>query len=413
MNLSPDAGFNSEGSRECESSMDTVGSRLHASDTHMLSYGEAPGYAGQYDLLEREMCNTYNLNLDEFGQYGDEELYLMNEQAHFNDLLNTVENDMTPLIANELDLAELSDEICNRSEFDPSLGRLGVQNRKSRLLHAQGRYRPRRSTARTRNVKGLHHGIFYNKEPRSTSGKYNEYLEWIERQEMETRLNEGITKLLMARQILEEENGRFRMHLRQGNPNRDNVGDLNLDRFSIGINAQKVFLGGLPCWIVESSLIQKLAEQGYTVINKPRVLRGFCPEVCLSTIEEAQCLIRRGKIMIDGWQVDVRQYQPLDHLKKKLSDDIKRSVFLGGLSSGTTGQMIKNELKKYGVRVINHPVIKAGFTPQVMLADIAQAEKLVRFGKIRIYGALVDVRPYVVTREHLMYSTRKESVVKF
>jgi len=149
------------------------------------------------------------------------------------------------------------------------------------------------------------------------------------------------------------------------------------------------------------------------VINKPRVLRGFCPEVCLSTVEEAQCLIRMGKIVIDGWQVDVRQYQPLDHLKKKLSDDIKRSVFLGGLASGTTGQMIKNELKKYCVRVINHPIIKAGFTPQVMLADIAQAEKLVRLAKVRIYGALVDVRPYVVTRERLMYSPRKESMVNF
>jgi len=356
---------------------------------------------------------TYNLNLDKIDEYGDEELYLMDEQAHFNHLMNTIENDMTPLMTNELDLAELSDEIQNISEFDSSLSTHRAPNRKSRLLHAQGRYRPRRPTARTRNVKGLHHGAFFNKEPRSTSGSYNDYLEWIERQEMETRLNEGITKLLMARQILEEENGRFSRHLRQDNPNRTSVGDLNFNTYSFGKNAQKVFLGGLPYWIVESSLRQKLAEQGYTVINKPRVLRGFCPEVCLSTVEEAQCIIRRGKIVIDGWQVDVRQYQPYDHLKRKLSDDIKRSVFLGGLSNGTTGQMIKNELKKYGVRVINHPVIKAGFTPQVMLADIAQAEKLVRFGKIRIYGALVDVRPYVVTREHLMYSTRKESVVKF
>jgi len=396
--------FNSDDSHECESSMDTVRSRLHASDTNMLSYGEAAGYASQYDFLEREMGSSYDLNLDKIDQYGDEELYLMNEQAHFNDLVNSFEKEMKPLIANELDLADLSDEICNTNEFIPILGKHGARNRKLRLQHAQGRCRPRRSTARSRNVEGLHHGAFFNKEPRSTSGSHNDYLEWIERQEMETRLNEGITKLLMARQILEEENGRFHRHLRQGNANRASVGDLNFDTFSFGNNAQKVFLGGLPNWIVESSLCQKLAEQGYTVINKPRVLRGFCPEVCLSTVEEAQCLIRRGKIMIDGWQVDVRQYQPLDHLKKKLSDDIKRSVFLGGLSSGTTGQMIKNELKKYGVRVINHPIIKAGFTPQVMLADIAQAERLVRFGKVRIYGALVDVRPYVVTRERVMNS---------
>jgi len=393
--------------------MDTVRSRLHASDTNMLSYGDAAGYDSQCDFLEREMRNWYNLNFDEIDQYGDEELFLMNEQAHINDLMNTNENEITPLTANELNLAQLSDEIRNTNEFDPRLCRHGAQNRKSRLSRAQGRYRPRRSTARTRNVKGLHYGAFFNKEPRSTSGSYNDYLEWIERLEMETRLNEGIKKLLMARQILEEEDGRFCRYSRQGNPNQCSVGDLNFDTCSFDKNAQKVFLGGLPYWIVESSLRQKLAEQGYTVINKPRVLRGFCPEVCLSTVEEAQCLIRRGKIVIDSWQVDVRQYKPLNQLKKKLSDDIKRSVFLGGLSSCTTGQIIKNELKKYGVRVINHPIIKAGFTPQVMLADIAQAEKLVRLGKVRIYGALVDVRPYVVTRERLMYSPRKESVVNF
>jgi len=163
---------------------------------------------------------------------------------------------------------------------------------------------------------------------------------------------------------------------------------------------QKVFLGGLPSHITEASLRLKMAEQGYNVINKPKVLRGFTPQVCLGSIEEAQRLIKKGKLMIDGSQVDVRPYEAFvkDTSEKKLPDDIKRSVFLGGLPNGTTGKDIKEELKKLDVKVVNHPLIKAGFTPQVMLGNADQAEMLVNLKKVRIRNTLVDVRPYVNSR---------------
>jgi len=163
---------------------------------------------------------------------------------------------------------------------------------------------------------------------------------------------------------------------------------------------QKVFLGGLPSHITEASLRLKMAEQGYNVINKPKVLRGFTPQVCLESIEEAQRLIKKGKLMIDGSQVDVRPYEAFvkDTSEKKLPDDIKRSVFLGGLPNGTTGKDIKEELKKLDVKVVNHPLIKAGFTPQVMLGNADQAEMLVNLKKVRIRNTLVDVRPYVNSR---------------
>jgi len=165
---------------------------------------------------------------------------------------------------------------------------------------------------------------------------------------------------------------------------------------------QKVFLGGLPSHIVESTLKEKLAKQGYTVINKPKVLRGFTPQVCLGSVQEAQRMIEKGKIMIDGVLVDVRQYEAFakdNLLEKKLPVDIKRSVFLGGLPNGTTGQMIKEELQKLDVKVVNHPLIKTGFSPQVMLGSAEQAQKLVNLKKVRINNTLVDVRPYVNLRE--------------
>merc|ERR1719193_1508866 len=85
-----------------------------------------------------------------------------------------------------------------------------------------------------------------------------------------------------------------------------------------------VFLGGLPYDIDRSYLQLKLAELGYSVINKLRVLRGFCPQVCLRSVEEAQHLIKQGSIIIDGHQVDVREYKPPNHLKKIRPEDVKR-----------------------------------------------------------------------------------------
>jgi len=160
---------------------------------------------------------------------------------------------------------------------------------------------------------------------------------------------------------------------------------------------QKVFLGGLPTNISGEYLREKLEEVGYTVINKPKVLRGFSPQICLGSEEEAQRMIEIGKIVIDGRRVDVRPYESFlkGNLEKRLPDDKNRSVFLGGLPNGTTGQMIKQELEKLSVRVVNHPPVKTGFSPRVILGNIEQAQKLINMKKVRINEKLVDVRPYV------------------
>lgn len=219
-------------------------------------------------------------------------------------------------------------------------------------------------------------------------------------QEMEKVKQEVSQTLRVVTEQQTETNNRKRRlcrHFLKGWCKRGKSCDFLHDSSIFCPDLQKVFLGGLPSYITESNLRQKMAEQGYNVINKPKVLRGFTPQVCLGSVEEAQRLIKKGKIMIDDAQVDVRPYEEFvkDTPDKKLPDDIKRSVFLGGLPNGTTGKDIREELEKLDVKVVNHPLIKAGFTPQVILGNAQQAEKLVNLKKVRIRNTLVDIRPYV------------------
>jgi len=156
---------------------------------------------------------------------------------------------------------------------------------------------------------------------------------------------------------------------------------------------QKVFLGGLPAHITKPTLRHRLAEQGFEVINSPKVLRGFAPHVCLASVEQGQKLIKMGRISIDGTEVDVRPYRSFSS-RKQMSDAVIRSVFLGGLAAGTTRSMIKDAVEKLGVKVLNHPLIKMGFSPQVMLGTVEQAQKLIEMKQIVINDTLVDIRPY-------------------
>jgi len=201
----------------------------------------------------------------------------------------------------------------------------------------------------------------------------------------------------------EDENRKRRLcrHFLKGHCKRGRACDFLHDPSIFCPDFQKVFLGGLPAHITETTLQEKLTQQGYTVINKPKVLRGFTPQVCLGSVEEAQQLIKKGRIFIDGSQVDVRPYEAFakDDLDKRLPDDTKRSVFIGGLSNGTTGQMIINDLEKLDVKVVNHPLIKTGFTPKVTLGAVEQAQKLIKMKRVRINESLVDIRPYVNFRD--------------
>merc|ERR1739838_140857 len=186
-------------------------------------------------------------------------------------------------------------------------------------------------------------------------------------------------------------------HFLKGHCKRGNACDFLHDKSIFCPNSQKVFMGGLPAHITELTLRQKLAEQGYEVINKPKVLRGFTPQVCMGSVEEAQRLIEKRNILIDGTLVDVRAYEAFAkcNVEKIQPDEIKRSVFLGGLSRGTTSLIIKDDLEKMNVKVVNRPLVKTGFAPKVTLQTVEECEMLINMKKVRVNDTMVDVRPYI------------------
>jgi len=162
---------------------------------------------------------------------------------------------------------------------------------------------------------------------------------------------------------------------------------------------QKVFLGGLPSHLTASLLRKKLAEQGYTVLNNPKIIRWFSPQVCLGSVEEAQKLVENGNIVIDGSVIRVRPFEAFTRdNKKKLPDEVERSVFLGGLAADTTAEMIRDELGKMGLVVVNIPELKSGYSPQVALQTFEQARRLLKLMRVEINGSLVSVRPFANIR---------------
>jgi len=159
---------------------------------------------------------------------------------------------------------------------------------------------------------------------------------------------------------------------------------------------QRVFLGGLPIGIKEKTLRDHLYALGYKVLGRPKIFHGFAPEVCMETVDQAKDLLKKGTIMIGGLEVDVRPYYSRNKLSelKKLPNVAKRSVFLGGLSKGTTTKHLQDVLSEMGMKVINYPVIKNGFARQVVLDSISQAKSLINMKKIQVAGTCVDVRPF-------------------
>jgi len=163
---------------------------------------------------------------------------------------------------------------------------------------------------------------------------------------------------------------------------------------------QKIFLGGLPLGIKEWTLRQEMAAQGYNVLRRPKILRGFAPEVMMRSVEEAKELVEKGIININGLEVEVRPFNSYNKQSKsmKIPNVKRRSVFLGGLPKCTTVKEIVDVMAKLNLKVMNYPVIKFGFSPQVILQTISQAQKLVKMKKIYVNGNFVDVRPY--TQQH-------------
>jgi len=162
---------------------------------------------------------------------------------------------------------------------------------------------------------------------------------------------------------------------------------------------QKVFLGGLPLHMTSAILKAKLEEQGITVLNKPRIMRGFTPQVCIGSVEQAERLIATRFLNIDDHRVDVRPYQDREQLRQGLPSIVKRSVFLGGLPEDTTGEIIVEDLQRLDVKVVNFPVVKNGYAPRVVLGTLEHAKMLVALKRVMVNGTAVDVRPYVNFRK--------------
>jgi len=162
---------------------------------------------------------------------------------------------------------------------------------------------------------------------------------------------------------------------------------------------QKIFLGGLPPHLTGETLKSKLEGQGLIVLNKPRVMRGFTPQVCLDSVKVAEKLINQRYIFIDDTRVDVRPYKDRDQLRKGLPSVVKRSVFLGGLPEGTTGERIIEDLQRLDVTVVDYPVVKDGYAPRVVLGSVEHAKMLVSLKRVMVNSSAVDVRPYVNFRK--------------
>jgi len=128
-------------------------------------------------------------------------------------------------------------------------------------------------------------------------------------------------------------------------------------------------------------------------------MRGFTPQVCLDSVKVAEKLINQRFIFIDDSRVDVRPYQDKDQLRKGLPSVVKRSVFLGGLPEGTTGEMIIEDLQRLDVKVVDIPVVKDGYAPRVVLGSVEHAKMLVSLKRVMVNANAVDVRPYVNFRK--------------
>jgi len=188
-------------------------------------------------------------------------------------------------------------------------------------------------------------------------------------------------------------------HFAEGYSRRGDNCDFQHDIMNSHPDTQKVFLGGLPRSITSHKLVWELKKKGYTVVNKPKVVRRYSPQVCLGSVKEAELMLQKGTIIIDGCTVNVRPYKAFMQKETDRQRDIdKRSVFLEGLTSAMTVRIIKTEMEKLGYKVTIRPLINAGFIPKITLATVKQANQLIAQGVIELNGVAVNVRPYMLSK---------------
>jgi len=87
---------------------------------------------------------------------------------------------------------------------------------------------------------------------------------------------------------------------------------------------------------------------------------------------------------------------------------VERSVCLEGLPASTTAEKIRDEVGKMGMKVVNIPVVKTCFCPQVTLESIDKAQMLLNVKQIQINGVMVSVRPFAIIRRSFRRRRRKK-----
>jgi len=77
-----------------------------------------------------------------------------------------------------------------------------------------------------------------------------------------------------------------------------------------------VFVGGISASTSPMELVTALKAQGFKVVVVPRIRYGvsfgFCPDLVLSTEEEVQTLLAKGRVWVKDRWVDIRPYVPKD-----------------------------------------------------------------------------------------------------
>jgi len=208
---------------------------------------------------------------------------------------------------------------------------------------------------------------------------------------------EGFGEVVQQKSSGQPRKRRLCRHFRKGFCARGQFCDFFHDPSIFCSDKQKVFIGGLPLHLTSQNLKRKLEELGFTVLNEPRVLRGFTPEVCLGSEEEVERLIAQRYIVLDNQlvDVDVQQYRDKGYLEQVLPSFVKRSVILRGLKENTTAEMIVKDIQKLDVEVVEDPVVKNGSATRVVLGSVDGAKMMVSLGRVLVNGTIVDVRPDV------------------
>jgi len=98
-----------------------------------------------------------------------------------------------------------------------------------------------------------------------------------------------------------------------------------------------IFVGGISASTSPMELVTALKAQGFKVVVVPRIRYGvsfgFCPDLVLSTEEEVQTLLAKGRVWVKDRWVDIRPYVPKDSSTNPVPIAAPDSKLLDGVTT--------------------------------------------------------------------------------